>query len=75
MNDNVEIWLQFASEDLSFSPEDLNKIQDLDAFYIPSRYPDTLPGMKAEGMPGKDDAREAIEAAETIFNLVKSLLF
>ena len=35
----------------------------LDRFYIPTRYPDALPGMLPEGMPGQRDAREALDVA------------
>ena len=38
-------------------------IAQLDIFYIPTRYPDALPGSLAEGLPGKEDAQDAIEAA------------
>jgi len=35
----------------------------LDRFYIPTRYPDALPGMLAEGLPGQQDAQEALDLA------------
>lgn len=38
-------------------------LAQLDIFYIPTRYPDALPGSLAEGMPGKDDALDAVSAA------------
>jgi HEPN domain-containing protein len=34
-----------------------------DRFYIPTRYPDALPGTLPEGMPGQRDAREALDVA------------
>ena len=46
-------YLQHLREDLA----------QLDIFYIPTRYPDALPGSLAEGLPGKEDAQEAIAAA------------
>lgn len=36
----------------------------LDRFYIPTRYPDALPGLLADGMPNEQDANEAIRTAE-----------
>lgn len=35
----------------------------MDIYYIPTRYPDALPGSLAEGMPGKEEAEEAISTA------------
>lgn len=35
-------------------------LQLLDRFYIPTRYPDALPGTLAEGMPNEADADEAL---------------
>ena len=48
-------------------PDCLQNLQEelaqLDIFYIPTRYPDALPGSLADGLPGKEDAEEAISAA------------
>lgn len=45
-------------------PDCLQRLRDdlaqLDIFYIPTRYPDALPGSLAEGLPGKSEALEAI---------------
>jgi len=38
-------------------------IQLLDRFYIPTRYPDALPGNLPEGLPNHDDATEALTVA------------
>jgi HEPN domain-containing protein len=35
----------------------------LDRFYIPTRYPDAFPGMLADGLPGRQDARETLAVA------------
>jgi HEPN domain-containing protein len=32
----------------------------LDRYYIPTRYPDALPGMVPEGLPTRQDAEEAV---------------
>lgn len=124
MNENVELWLQFAREDIQAARElmkaDLfnqccfhaqqgaekalkaeiaatghappklhslaelherssitlennmaDAIQELDTYYIPSRYPDALPGIKPSGMPGRTDAEAAIETAATLLEIVE----
>ena len=38
-------------------------LAQLDIFYIPTRYPDALPGSLAEGLPGIEEAQEAIATA------------
>ena len=38
-------------------------------FYIPSRYPDALPGTLEEGMPSKRDAEISIQAAQHLISL------
>jgi len=50
-------------------------IQLLDRFYIPTRYPDALPGSLPEGLPNSEDAMEALtvarQALDTIVTLVQ----
>jgi HEPN domain-containing protein len=46
----------------------------LDRFYIPTRYPDALPGMLAEGMPGQRDAQEALDVAQRALECVEHAL-
>ncbi len=41
----------------------------LDRFYIPTRYPDALPGSLPEGLPNKENAEEALEVAKKIYKL------
>ena len=43
----------------------------LDRFYIPTRYPDALPGTLPDGLPSEKDAKEAIETARLVFEKVK----
>jgi len=43
----------------------------LDRFYIPTRYPDALPGTLPEGLPSKEDAEEALNTAKEIFKIIK----
>ena len=35
----------------------------LDRFYIPTRYPDALPGTLPQGAPSQEDAQEALDLA------------
>ncbi|WP_008310120.1 HEPN domain-containing protein [Leptolyngbya sp. PCC 6406] len=45
-------------------------VQLLDRFYIPTRYPDALPGSLLEGLPEASDAQEALALARQIFEMV-----
>ena len=46
----------------------------LDRFYIPTRYPDALPGMLPDGFPGQRDAQEALDLAKQTLEQVESIL-
>ena len=46
----------------------------LDDYYIPTRYPDVLPGALSEGMPGAQDAQEAFSILEEAVEFVKKKL-
>ena len=45
-------------------------VQLMDRFYIPTRYPDALPGSLPEGLPGVEDAREALEVTRRTLEIV-----
>lgn len=45
----------------------------LDRFYIPSRYPDALPGTLPDGLPSRDDAKEARQTAMNLRVFLESL--
>lgn len=45
----------------------------LDRFYIPTRYPDALPGSLPDGLPCESDAREALTLARKIMGLAASI--
>jgi len=62
MNAESERWLRFAYEDLQ------------NRFYIPTRYPDTLPGMLPAGLPNQDDAEEALIIVQQVLETVRSLV-
>ncbi len=46
----------------------------VDQYYIPTRYPDGVPGSLPEGMPSKTQAAQAITAAEQIMQFVAGQL-
>lgn len=48
-------------------PEDTLKLDD---YYIPTRYPDALPGVLPEGLPCKEDAEEAVALLEKVMKFI-----
>jgi HEPN domain-containing protein len=46
----------------------------LDRFYIPTRYPDAFPDLLADGLPGRQEALEAVELASQTLKCVESVL-
>jgi len=46
----------------------------LDRYYIPTRYPDALPGSMPEGLPGKERAKESFKYAQEILNFITLLV-
>jgi HEPN domain-containing protein len=46
----------------------------VDQYYIPTRYPNGVPGSLPDGLPGSDEAQEAIVIAKRIRDLVNCKL-
>lgn len=46
----------------------------VDQYYIPTRYPNGIPGSLAAGLPGNQEAAEAIDAADQILIFVAKQL-
>lgn len=46
----------------------------VDEFYVPTRYPDAMPGNLSTGLPSEQDAREALAAAEAVLKIVEKTL-
>ncbi len=46
----------------------------LDRFYIPTRYPDAAPGSLEDGLPDKDEAREALDLAKKVLENIGAKL-
>lgn len=47
------------------------EIQAMDRFYIPTRYPDALPGSLPLGLPNKTDAQESLDLAHKVIKTVQ----
>lgn len=43
----------------------------LDRYYIPTRYPDALPGSLAEGLPTRRDAEKAVRSLQQTLNWIR----
>ena len=43
----------------------------LDRYYLPTRYPDALPGMAPEGLPTRQDAEEAAMLLHNALNWIE----
>jgi len=61
--------LLMLTED-TFSEPVKKELLLLDRFYIPTRYPDTLPGILANGLPSETDAKQALETARKCYEIV-----
>lgn len=66
---------------VSLCPEiqaDLEPLKDelklLDEFYVPTRYPDAIPGSLPAGSPSLDDAQTAFQTASAVLDLVRTKL-
>jgi HEPN domain-containing protein len=46
----------------------------LDRFYIPTRYPDALPGSLEEGLPTKEEAQGAYAIPKRLFEYISQML-
>jgi HEPN domain-containing protein len=46
----------------------------IDQYYVPTRYPNGIPGALPEGMPASQEAGEAVASAEAIMNFTMSQL-
>lgn len=56
LNDLAASWLTDLDDEL----------KEIDLYYIPTRYPDTLPGMLPDGPPTLADARSALGLARQV---------
>jgi len=49
-------------------------LSSLEAYYIPTRYPDALPGSLDEGLPGRREAEEALDIANKISQAARATI-
>ena len=54
--------------------EMIDRCIKLDDYYIPTRYPDALPGSLPDGLPAKEDAEESLSILEEMRDLIKNNL-
>jgi len=69
----VDLLGECTAIDASFS-EFLPDCIIIDQYYIPTRYPDAMPGSLPHGIPGETEAKEALEIADKLHQFVKGLL-
>ncbi len=65
----VDLLSNCASSDPAFS-QFLADCTVVDQYYIPTRYPDGIPGGTATGMPSEIEAQEAMATAEKVLQFV-----
>ena len=70
----MSVLLGLAPPPLPFSIEVEEGIIGLDRFYIPTRYPDALPGSLPEGMPASSDATEALMLAQQVLASIRTVI-
>ncbi len=68
----TDLFEQLAPGDQGNLAELRDRVSALDQFYIPTRYPDALPGSLPEGLPTREHARSALETARLCFECVSS---
>jgi HEPN domain-containing protein len=48
------------------------ELEQVDIYYIPTRYPDALPGSLPDGLPGKEEAMHVLSVARACWQKVSS---
>ena len=51
-----------------------HELRSLEGFYIPTRYPDALPGTLPEALPGEQEAQEALTAARRVSDVIRGMV-
>jgi len=65
----VDLLNSCATLDTAFS-QFLSECTVVDQYYVPTRYPDGIPGSTASGLPSETEAKEAMQTAEKILQFV-----
>jgi HEPN domain-containing protein len=69
----IGLLLKLCPRPLPFPAKLEASILTLDRFYIPTRYPDALPGTLPEGLPTQKDAEEALDLAQQVLETITAL--
>jgi HEPN domain-containing protein len=51
-----------------------DELRSLEGYYIPTRYPDALPGTLLEALPGEQEAQEALTAARRVSDAIQGMV-
>lgn len=63
----VDLWERLPDEARAHLGALYDGVQQMDQFYIPTRYPDALPGTLPEGLPQRSHAEVAMNTARTCY--------
>lgn len=62
-----------AKIDSNLKEKFLEAVKELDAYYTPTRYPDSIPGSLEKSLPGESEAKSAFKHAGEIFKSILDL--
>lgn len=70
----ADLWQRLPATDRDALVNLRDAAFDLDRYYLPARYPDALPGVLPEGLPGKEHAERAVETCRRVLGYVRQQL-
>jgi HEPN domain-containing protein len=70
----ADLWQRLPATDRNALVHLRHAAFDLDRYYLPARYPDALPGVLPEGLPGKEHAERAVETCRRVLGYVRQQL-
>jgi len=70
----ADLWQRLPATDRDALVHLRDAAFDLDRYYLPARYPDALPGVLPEGLPGKKHAERAVETCQRVLGYVRQQL-
>jgi HEPN domain-containing protein/predicted nucleotidyltransferase len=70
----ADLWQRLPATDRNGLAHLRHAAFDLDRYYLPARYPDALPGVLPEGLPGKEHAERAVETCRRVLGYVRQQL-
>lgn len=69
---SIELLIKLCSKHDGSFLDFRDKAKDLDAYYLPTRYPDALPGTPPSGIFNENEASDAIKIAQEILEFVEN---